>query len=168
MGGGLFRRGLVPKPPSSEGGLFLVTKLKNVSYRGSQEYVEALSEIAQSQGQTLAQFVESAVQARVEAIGASLPASKAPRGVRVDMIPRGWKSRLYRDMHQLVCQWGAKGFVITPFHQFHATIKDAKTYTDVIGGEKVELYVVGIAEMNEALYHDLALSVLSWITEQGL
>lgn len=145
-----------------------MTKLKNVSYRGSQEYVEALSQIAQNEGQTLAQFVESAVQARVEAIGASLPASKAPRGVRVDMIPRGWKSRLYADRYQLVAEWGVEGFTITQLHQFHAPIKDAKTYTDVIGGEKVELYVVGIAEMNEALYHDMFLAVLSWLTDEGL
>lgn len=152
-----------------------MTSLKNVGVRATYRWLFALDEHIKRIGFVGSRndYVLAAINEKVKAEGGTLPAAKAPHGVRGDALPDGWRSRLYRDRYQIAA-------ILAPedvyFHHWHELPQEPElpflatlTADEVLPGDnnKVELYVYGATKMDaDAIKQGIRLPLSEWLGMQ--
>lgn len=103
------------------------SNLKQLKTRVSEQFRDEFNAIAEKHNLNASKFIADAIAEKIQRdYSETLPGASAPHGVRKDVLPSGWKSRLYRDRYQAVAQWTgtSEGFVFHNYHEFNEDLND--------------------------------------------
>lgn len=140
--------------------------MPQVNFWASDDWKAALEELSLD---NRSEYIREAVAMRVlRDFDKVLPASR-PHGVRLDAMPTGWKSRLYRDRYQLVAIWNRDGFQFIPLHEFDL-VRTGRVYGTLRAEtpEPCEITVLDIPRDTspDKVSAQLHLDYITWLSEQ--
>ncbi len=150
--------------------------LKQIVIRATPEFLKALDDHISNQSFSgnRADWILAAIRAKAAQEGSQLPGAKAPQGVRSDVLPAGWLSRLYQDRYQLVAVCTNQGIDVTHLHKFEGEITnvyDTLRADEVAPGDalKIEVTVLNVPAKvsKQDLTQELRFAIMEWIYIDG-